>query len=279
MKKGLKTILIIAVLMLAAVAASVASLYISKYTFGVTEYRLQNDRASAEIRIVQITDLHMMKFGEDNADLLAAVRDAKPDLIFLTGDLINADDANTDTAMALVRNLSGIAPVYASYGNHEQAHEFYFGSDMRALYEENGAVWLQDEYRDISINGCDIRIGGTYLSFSRGSPFMKRFQDTDSLRLLLCHMPATWESMYLDVWDVDYIFSGHAHGGQVRFPLVGGLYDPETGWFPGRISGLYYSEDEASTLILSRGLGSSGRVPRFNNRPELVLAVITPKSK
>ena len=107
--------------------------------------------------------------------------------------------------------------------------------------------------------------------------FTKAFCDTDRLKLLMCHMPYTWlVHSGLEVWDIDCVLSGHVHGGQLRLPLIGGFWAPDQGWFPGREAGLYRSEDGTRTMVLSRGLGSTEKLPRFNNIPELVVLEIKP---
>lgn len=152
--------------------------------------------------------------------------------------------------------------------------------DLTEQLEAAGAVVLEKEYVDTKIAGQEVRIGGAYgyllpEDWKDGSEqrFLEAFVQTDRLKILLSHVPEgllLWKSM--EYWDVDLVFSGHVHGGQVRVPFVGGLFDPEEGFFPMYTRGMFSCGN--GTMILSAGLGSSRGIPRINNLPEIVVCDI-----
>lgn len=253
-------------------------------------YSIRTNKIQKSIRLVQITDLHNSIFEENNQDLLDLVADQSPDLILITGDLLNSDESETDIATDLISGLGNIAPVYVSLGNHEVEYQQNYGIDIIQLYEDAGAVVLDKQYQDLQVNGQIIRLGGIYgyclpekyLETNEANPeectFLSDFQNTDLYTILMCHMPVCWLiNDGLDEWDVDCVLAGHVHGGQVILPLIGGVYAPDMGWFPGKLQGLYSSEDGSSTMVLSIGLGNTESVPRFNNIPEVVTVDILPK--
>lgn len=278
------------VVLLAALALLAWCFLGSQYALEVTSYALSSPKLTAPIRVVQLTDLHNSEFGEKNERLVRMVGKQNPDLILLTGDMLNGDEPRTEVAVGLIEQLAEIAPVYASFGNHEKANENVYGTDVGALYAQAGAHVLERTYEDVEIGGQTVRIGGIYgyclpekylrtrEAREKEVEYLQVFQETDLLTLLLCHVPTSWiVNDNLEEWDVDVIFSGHVHGGQIRLPFIGGLYAPDQGLFPGRSSGIYASQDGSSVMVLSRGLGSGVGVPRFNNVPEIVVVDIVPQ--
>lgn len=285
-----KVFSITVIIILALVVCIFIELYRSKYLLQVSVSEISSDKISDEIRIVQLSDNHNSVFGEDNQKLIELVKEQNPDLVLITGDIVNSDEANTDIATNLIAALCDIAPVYVSVGNHEVEYQDNYKTDLLQLYEKSGAIVLDKQYEDIIIRKQQIRLGGIYgyclpakyLETNEADPeeceFLADFQNTDCYTILMCHMPVCWLiNNGLNEWDVDCIFAGHAHGGQIRIPYVGGLWAPDQGWFPGKESGLYYSQDNSKVLVLSRGLGSNEKIPRFNNIPEIVVADIVPK--
>lgn len=281
MKQKHRIISYIVIVILICVFLFAVDLILSQKYISVTRYRYQNPEIKQSFKIVDLTDLHNFQYGDENCRLINKVKNESPDVIFLTGDMLNADEERTDILMNLIQQLVNIAPVYASLGNHEIEYMQLSGNrNLIAQMEEAGATVLDKKYIDIEIKNQKVRLGGIYgyvlSSDDKEDPehtFMEKFQDTDRFKILLSHMPEgllLWKSM--EYWDVDLVFSGHVHGGQMRIPFVGGLYDPEEGFFPTYTKGMY--ECGNGTMVLSAGLGSSRGIPRVNNLPELVVCEI-----
>lgn len=255
--------------------------YISRYSLKLTEYKISSDKISAPLRIVQIADLHCTDHGKALTELIA---EQKPDLITIVGDLVNMDEEDISTALTTLRNLVPIAPVYVSLGNHEAVHRDTFPNDLIQSFTDTGAIVMDNIYEDIQVKGQRFRIGGIYgyclpdnvvEARKPDSAFLYEYQDTTQFKLLLAHMPVCWLiNDSLDYWDVDCVLSGHSHGGQVVLPFIGGLYAPDQGWFPERIDGHF--EHDNKHLIVTSGLGGTDPVPRFYNRPEVVVLDILP---
>lgn len=258
-------------------------------TFIVTEYVIPDPSVTPSVRIAHLSDVHNKEYGDDNAELIEAVSASNPDLIFITGDSVNNDEQNIEPAVRLVEQLTKIAPVYFSYGNHELMNEENFGGNIGAHMEAAGATVLDFAYQDVDIHDQKLRIGGIYgycvpskyLETNEADEeecaFLSEFQNTDRTTILLAHMPYSWIDLDgLNEWNVDIIFAGHSHGGQMDLPLFGPVYAPDQGWFPDEVSGKFISDDGEKTLIVSRGLGDSVEIPRLNNDWELVVVDLVP---
>jgi len=273
-----KIVLIILILL---ISLSCLSLYASKYFLQCSYYTITNNKIEHPFRIVLLADLHNSEFGKNNERLVNKVLEQEPDIILIAGDLINQNEQDLSVALTLLSSLSDSSiPVYVSYGNHEDSYEKIFSVNLRETYQDTGAIVLEYNYEDIEANGQKIRLGGLYgyclaekyvgEARIKEVKFLKEFQDTDLYTIFLCHMPVTWIlNNSLNEWNCDLVLCGHAHGGQIRIPFIGGLYAPDQGYFVGKEEGLYYSEDQNKIMALTRGLGSTERIPRVNNVPEI----------
>lgn len=248
-------------------------------TVGVTHYTVVSPRVPAALdhfTIAVISDLHNARFGQDNRSLIALIEREAPDMIAITGDLIDSGKTDIETAEKLVQRLVEIAPCYYVTGNHEAwIGERY--QELEGKLLDAGAVILRDRAELLTKNNGTVQIIGLDDSdFPDGGP---AFQD--SIRnarsgagdpaadycILLAHRPENF-SAYV-AGDIDLVLSGHAHGGQFRLPFIGGLIAPGQGLFPKYDAGEYTEGN--TTMIVSRGIGNSVVPVRFNNRPEIVI--------
>ena len=226
--------------------------------------------------IVQLSDLHGAEFGEDNEELIRRVREAEPDYIFLTGDLLDRyRQTPRSYAVSLGKSLAGIAPTYFVTGNHEWAFP-----DIRTLKRElrdAGVTVLSNEYVPLSRGGDRILLAG--IDDPNGFADQKtpeelagelRGAEPDAFWMLLAHRNNYFEKEY-SLLGADLVISGHGHGGLIRLPFTDGLVSVERSLFPSYTAGLY--QKNGSTLFVTRGLGNSGRTFRLFNRPQI--AVLT----
>lgn len=228
-------------------------------------------------RIAHISDLHNTEFGRNNEKLLSLLRDAKPSIIAITGDMIDSRDTKVEIALEFAREAVTIAPCYYVTGNHESRVPEY-----RTLKEgllSLGVSVLEDASARIQRSGESITVLGvqdpsfqTSYLFGDANSVMEQKLSTlmpeeNTFTVLLSHRPELFE-VYAEA-GVDLTLSGHAHGGQFRIPFLGGLVAPNQGFFPEYDAGLYTRGN--TNMVVSRGLGNSIIPLRINNRPEVVL--------
>lgn len=234
--------------------------------------------AFSGFRIAQVSDLHNSEFGKNNTELLKLLSESRPDIIAITGDLIDANHTDVGIALGFAQESVRIATTYYVTGNHEAASPQY--DTLKAGLEEAGVIVLEDEAVSLERNGETITLFGLGdPDFTvKGDMFgetaamvstkLKNLDDGEGgYTILLSHRPELFET-YVDC-GIDLVFAGHAHGGQFRLPFIGGLVAPNQGMFPQYDAGLY--TDGSTSMVVSRGIGNSIIPFRFNNRPEIVL--------
>lgn len=233
--------------------------------------------AFSGFRIVQVSDLHNTEFGSDNQKLLSLLADTDPDIIVITGDLIDSRRTDVDIALRFAASAMEIAPVYYVTGNHESRLETEF-SQLETGLKAAGVTVLRNESVILEQDGQQIQLLGmddiTFYSENAEHQFsenLKALKDDELYTVLLSHKPNLLP-LYAEA-GMDLVFSGHAHGGQFRLPWIGGILAPDQGFFPKYDSGLYTMEN--TTMMVSRGLGNSLFPFRVNNPPEIVVVQLT----
>ena len=230
-------------------------------------------------RVVQVSDLHNATFGKDNAKLLEMIKSSNPDIIAVTGDVIDSRRTDTSIALAFLKEALSIAPVYYVTGNHEfriaQTESFVNEiKDLGITVLENENMTLTEGADSITLCGIsDPTFAADYLFGEEAfvvAHHLEELRDKDSFTLLLSHRPEFFD-LYVE-YGFDLVLSGHAHGGQFRLPIIGGFIAPGQGLFPKYDSGLY--EKDGTSMIVSRGIGNSIIPLRLFNRPEIITVVL-----
>lgn len=246
----------------------------------LNRYTISSDRlpkAFDGYRIAHVSDLHNTEMGKDNEKLLAILREADPDIIALTGDIIDSRNTDIDVALQFTKDAMVIAPCYYVTGNHEarvsEYDELKKGMiELGVVVLENGRIELEQSGETITLLGVnDPSFQTDYLFGDSETVMQSKLQEIineeDTYTILLSHRPELFE-IYREN-KVDLVLSGHAHGGQFRLPFVGGLVAPNQGLFPKYDAGIYTEEN--TNMIVSKGIGNSILPFRFNNRPEVIL--------
>lgn len=243
----------------------------SNLTVETTYYKI-SDREIPEsfngYKIAQISDFHNATYGQDNSTLLALLKEEQPDIIVITGDFVDSDHTDIDVAVSLARKAVKIAPCYYVTGNHEG----WMGNDytlLEAQLTNCGVIFLHN--RQVTLQKGNDSIGLIGID----DPDFAKSQLVDNVvngyKILLTHRPENFNT-YAD-YGINLVLCGHAHGGQVRIPFIGGLVAPDQGFFPTYDAGLFTRDN--TVMVVSRGIGNSILPLRINNRPELVVLTLT----
>lgn len=234
------------------------------------------------LKIAHISDFHNAKFKNNNEKLLTLISNANPDIIAITGDLIDSRHTNVQNSIDLASSLVEIAPCYYVPGNHESRIPKEY-NELKTALNSLGVTVLEDEkitlekdgksYTLLGIRDPMFEIPKDSLEKSK-SVIAKKLttltEDGESYKILLSHRPEAF-CEYVSA-DINLALTGHAHGGQAQIPFIGGLIAPNQGFFPKYSEGLHQKKN--TSMVISRGLGNSLCPLRFNNRPEVIFVEI-----
>lgn len=265
------------------IGGTVPHIYREMSRLEVSRYKIVSPLLPEEfdgLRIIHLSDLHNKVFGKDNSPLIELIEKEKPDLIFMTGDMISHDAPNIPEYLKLTKKLAEIAPLYYVNGNHElsdlDSDAFEYIAQKLETY---GAVCLDNASADIERGENRIRLCGLCYTaeYYRGVREYKHgwkafmltdminylgLKDPDIYTILLAHNPLDFD-VHAE-WGADLSLGGHVHGGLIRFPVINGILSPERRLMPKYKEGVYRTGN--SFLIANRGLGRF----RIHNPPEIV---------
>ena len=276
-KKHIVAIVVVLVAIFIALVGWTVWININITTSHIT---IKNDKIPEEFsgfKIAQISDLHNHQWGQK---LIESIEKASPDIIVVTGDLVDSSHPNLDIAMEFINSALKIAPIYYVTGNHEARLDNY--GDLEEMLVDAGVhimddrnEWIEKAGKKIKIIGIQDpnfveKVGTGGLHEAIVTTKLEPLIDKNYYNIVLCHRPEVF-SGYVRV-QADLVFTGHAHGGQIRLPFIGGLVAPNQGLFPKYTEGIY--SQDGTDMIVSRGLGNSIIPIRFNNMPELVLVIL-----
>ena len=279
MKSMITALIIAAVLIICGIY-----IYFENNTLQSSKFDISSGRLPAAFdgfRIAQVSDFHNTGSSRLRNSIVSSLKAEKPDIIVLTGDFIDSRHTDVDGAMDFIQSIRDIAPIYFAAGNHESRLEEYL--QIKKRLAENGVAVLDNKTVLLEKDGCFINLIGIddpAMAHRKDiSPDVIAAQELDAAgadmskyTVLLSHRPELFETYAAK--KVDLVLSGHAHGGLVRLPFIGGIIAPGQGLFPQYTAGTF--EKGQTVMAVSRGLGSSV-LPvrlRINNRPELVFIVL-----
>lgn len=258
-------------------------------TLEVTRYVVENKKVPKEFdgyNIVQISDLHSKLFGENNKKLIQKIKSLNPDIVVVTGDLIDGENNNYNVALDFMKEISKLYRVYYIIGNHEQKslikkykdeYKDYFNKlhQIDFVNLDNNKVEIVKGDSNINLYGLTVPYSCYKYLFDNQETtsididFLEEKLgkvDREQFNILLAHTPFYFDEY--EKWGADLTLCGHVHGGIVRLPIVGGLLSPDRKFFPKYDLGEYTKNK--STMIVSKGLGGSKVLIRVNCKPEIV---------
>lgn len=241
-----------------------------------------------DFTIAHISDLHNKEFLFNQSQLINKTKKINPDIIVITGDFIDSRRTNLEASMKYIREAVKIATVYFVSGNHESRMDLYLPvikelTDAGVTILDNKSIKIERDGEFINLAGVsdplitntaidkevlqDKAVNGnrTNVAFARKVEAVSK-ECTEDFKILLSHRPEFFNDYVAS--DFQLSLTGHAHGGQIRLPFIGGLFSPSEGFFPEYTSGTHKIGE--FSMIISRGLGNSAFPLRIFNRPEIV---------
>lgn len=255
-----------------AAAAVAAEVYREVHTTQLVTETTVTNKLTGELRIMQLSDIHMRDDPAQLASIVTQVRDAGPHLIVIAGDTLNTRNETLDPLKELFSRLAELGiPMYAVLGNHD-----HWSKDLPQLvelYARHGIKLIDNEHEVITGEFGSFTLVGAGDAYTDHAHLDQALKGAPGgFRFLLTHSPEILPQ--LEKADIDYAVCGHTHGGQVAMPFIGAIYVPGQGLFPKYSRGRYQVGKAA--LYIDSGVGVTGMDLRFLVQSQIVLHVFHP---
>lgn len=256
-------------------------LHYENTALGITEHKIKCERLPEGFkgfRIAHISDFHNERSKKLRESVIAALKSGKPDIIVVSGDTVDCHRPDIGIALGFLEEAVRIAPVYLVAGNHEfiikqTAHFLGSAKDLGVHVLDNRREEIERDGDVIDIVGIDDPRGAGEGEAERGvtaDEIRYAGYTRGRFRILIAHRPERFR-VYAR-YRFDLVFSGHAHGGQIRLPVKGGMFAPHQGFFPKYSEGLHRRRN--TVMCVSRGIGNSSAPFRINDRPEVIFVTL-----
>lgn len=257
------------------------------YTVGTTDYFVENPQFKDSLNgftIAHLSDLHLPDQNVNLNDILDHVYKIQPNIIAITGDIVQTDATNLDeaTLFTFFKALTDIAPTFATFGNHDAAslqHNLLVRTMGAAgiVHLNDRAITYTYKGQPLTLMGLDDKMNKYFLVGDALRTVDLTAEQMAQPKILLAHHPESFLRYHENInKSPDLVLSGHAHGGQIRVPGIGGLFAPNQGKLPKYTSGVFYLPGNPDKqMVVSRGIGASSFPIRLNNRPEVIAVHLT----
>lgn len=277
----------IIIMFLVVIIATLGLIYISTNVIKTKKYQVKNSKLPEEfngLKIAHISDVHSKIFGKDNSGVIDRVIKENPDVVIMSGDIIDKREEDIEKFVSMYKKIYERYPTYYSIGNHERKLGWKKYKKYLKMLQMcgvhviiNGSEKLIKNDKHIIINALKFRenMQPKVLTKEKEEEFISYMKnklknlDTKDFNILIAHDPENFK-MYKQL-GVDLVFSGHVHGGLIRFGKIC-LLSPRRTFFPKYSYGK--NTEENTTIITSAGMGKATLPIRLFNRPEIVIVTL-----
>ncbi|RSL29898.1 metallophosphoesterase [Salibacterium salarium] len=266
------------IILVIVVSVIVAKSFMDTNYFKIDNVTFSNNKLPEDtsIKMLQISDLHNKTFGKNNEKLISAAVEADPDIIVMTGDLIDESTSNMEQVFQLMEKMADVTTnIYFITGNHEWLNPGT--EEILEGLKERGITILDNTHTQVSVDKAIINLAGVDDYETNHENLSQAFRGlkNDYYTVLLSHAPGVVANE--ESTQADLVLSGHTHGGQIRLPFVGALVAPGQGFFPKFDQGMYRTAPDQH-LYIDSGLGTSIVPIRFLNQSQMTLITIKDKT-